>query len=212
MGCDSEISAHTLPVHKGSWDLPWSWCWWVGRAQPGVHALASLSYGLWAVAWYWFGLVPHECLFFSGMSDIYMAMFPNSLLLGFLQTGVTGCQSSQPLTLSCFSSISGVLLSFLMHSLHKDSSHSLLVCTAMCAIACHTQPCALGHGSLYLAFDQGKVMILLWAVSIPKLWQWSSICNTYLLLQVFSYCACLKPSKIPWFGKITYFSTGVQCI
>lgn len=53
----------------------------------------------------------------------------------------------------------------LMHSVTiQGSLDSLLLCTAVCAIAHHTQPCTLGHGSLYLALDQGKVMMLLRAV------------------------------------------------
>ena len=172
MGCGSAIFvAHTLPVHKVSWDLPWSRCWWVGRAQPGVHgtlALASLSSGLWAVAPMWAGFT--LMLGFPGMTNIHMATFSYSLCYwGFYRQVSQDASQTSPWHYHVFPASQVFSCHSLMHSQYWGSLYSLLVCTAMCAIAHHTQPCALGHGLLYLALDQGKLMMLLWTVNIQKL-------------------------------------------
>lgn len=168
-GLWSGIFAHTLPVHKVSWDLPRSQCRWVGRAEPGVHGtlvLDSLSSGLWAVAWHWCGLLPLWCLAFLACQTSMWQRFPTvSVTGGFIDRchRMPG-KSGHDTIMFCQRPRCSLVIHWCSACTKAHYTHYFL-----CAIARHAQPCALGHGSLYLALDQGKVMMFLWAVSMQKL-------------------------------------------
>lgn len=164
MDCGSEISARTLLWTKLTETRPSD-----GAGESAEPSLGYMGCLLWPVL----VLGSGRCLDTNAPWCLAFLARQTSTWQRFLTVSVSGGYIDRCRRMAV-KSVHDILMFFpasqvffwhsLMHTLYKGLLPSPFVCTAMCALAHHTQPSALGHALGF--FFQGKVTELLWAVSI----------------------------------------------